>query len=554
MKLYPHQTAMVDAALAAYADGIHRAVAVMATGGGKTIAGVNLATHLAPPSSSQRVLWLVHQKELAYQALQAFRLAYPITHIGLVQGEYHEPTAQVVVGLVQSLAQPHRRHDLKRYGAFDFLVIDECHHAPARRYREVMQDLLSPTGLALGLTATPGRADGVSLATIFEEIVYCKGMLDLMVEINPDTGQPFLADLRPPITIMTDTKVKHVALTRGEFHQAQLAAAVHQSLNRWERGAIAYQQFGAPERRKALVFAVDRSDAYHFHEALHREGARSAVVLGSTPREERLKIMGDPLHNVPGMLERDQLDALIGVGVFMEGVDLPIVSMGIDGRMPQSPWTLQQMVGRVVRAYPGKRDAVWVSLAPSDHSLVTIDAFVGSDRPLTTSVRTYLTEKVKTAHVEHDPLGELAKEETVYTLQATTREAFTVPRPVGTWRRDAFSRTLLLETTVGIYTLKPFGTAYDVTRISPGGRTERLVQTPVARHLAVAYAEVDADTRLRREARRNAPSTLAGPVTAETLALTKKMRLRNVRPEMTEEQVRKIIARVKPKLKKTAAH
>ena len=48
----------------------------------------------------------------------------------------------------------------------DLLIIDECHHAPAETYQQIIDAY--PDAILLGLTATPCRGDGRGLGGIFE--------------------------------------------------------------------------------------------------------------------------------------------------------------------------------------------------------------------------------------------------------------------------------------------------------------------------------------------------------------------------------------------------
>lgn len=261
------------------------------------------------------------------------------------------------------------------------------------------------------------------------------------------------------------------------------------------------------------------------------------------------------VRRIANAFAADTLDVLISVNVLLEGVDLPEASAGIDGRIPQHPATLQQMVGRVLRAAPGKTDALWVSLAPCDHSLMTIEELVGSDTPLRVSVRTYLTEEKVPSPQKGNP-AESYPWHDLLTAQGSRilgyeRQALTLDRPVGHWRRSANTPDLLLETTVGVYRLEAVASSYRVQWQSPKGAHRWLADLPVAAHLAMPLAERDAARRLRDQAEQHDPAFLAGPVSDRTLTIARRMKLKNVKDTMTEQQVQRIIAAVKHSSGKT---
>ncbi len=132
------------------ADGHGKALVVAATGLGKTF----LAAFDARDAT--RVLFVAHREELLRQAAAAFAAVYPSRSIGHVRDGRAELDRDVVFASVQTLSRAAflERHDLSR---FDYVVIDEFHHAAADSYTRLLA-ALSPRFL-LGLTATPFRGD-----------------------------------------------------------------------------------------------------------------------------------------------------------------------------------------------------------------------------------------------------------------------------------------------------------------------------------------------------------------------------------------------------------
>src|SRR3954451_6654827 len=133
----------------------HRAgLVVMATGLGKTW----LAAFDTARPQFRRVLFVAHREEILRQSRDVFRRVQPDGDFGLYYGEERRPEARVVFASVQTLA---RRLDAFAPDAFDYIVVDEFHHASASSYRKVL-DHFTPAFL-LGLTATPDRMDGADL-------------------------------------------------------------------------------------------------------------------------------------------------------------------------------------------------------------------------------------------------------------------------------------------------------------------------------------------------------------------------------------------------------
>lgn len=137
-------------------EGIDKGLVVAATGVGKT--------HLAAFDSAQfkRVLFLAHRQEIVDQAHEVFRPIRPESRFGLYTGERKDEDAGVYFATVQTLS---RDEHLQVFPSdyFDYVVVDEFHHAAADSYRKVI-DHFRPRFL-LGMTATPFRMDNKETRT-----------------------------------------------------------------------------------------------------------------------------------------------------------------------------------------------------------------------------------------------------------------------------------------------------------------------------------------------------------------------------------------------------
>jgi HKD family nuclease/diadenosine tetraphosphate (Ap4A) HIT family hydrolase len=148
------------------ADGNRAGLVVLATGLGKTW----LAAFDSDRPEFRKVLFVAHRDEILSQALETFRCIRPHSSLGRYTGAEKAPDADVLFASVQTLGKvPHLQ--LFAADAFDYVVIDEFHHAAASTYRRLIQHF-APKFL-LGLTATPERADGGDLLALCQEnLVY----------------------------------------------------------------------------------------------------------------------------------------------------------------------------------------------------------------------------------------------------------------------------------------------------------------------------------------------------------------------------------------------
>lgn len=132
----------------AYAAG--SGVIVAPPGSGKTIMGLELIARHDKPA-----LILTHRKQLLDQWVERIQqyLNVPKKHIGRYSAAYKKPSDIISVGLLQSFA---RAGDLSTLAdTFGTIIVDECHHIPAKTFRAVVAQLNAEH--IYGLTATPKR-------------------------------------------------------------------------------------------------------------------------------------------------------------------------------------------------------------------------------------------------------------------------------------------------------------------------------------------------------------------------------------------------------------
>jgi superfamily II DNA or RNA helicase len=133
--LRKYQMQAVAAAHKAHADGLRRPAEVLATGAGKSIILAEVArTSRHGVGGGKRVVILAHREELVQQNAQKVRDVAPDLRVGIVQAGMNQVQAHVISASVQTLASPMRRAQLRDVG---LVIVDECHHSPAKTYIDV---------------------------------------------------------------------------------------------------------------------------------------------------------------------------------------------------------------------------------------------------------------------------------------------------------------------------------------------------------------------------------------------------------------------------------
>jgi superfamily II DNA or RNA helicase/diadenosine tetraphosphate (Ap4A) HIT family hydrolase/HKD family nuclease len=329
--------------------GFHAGLVVMATGLGKTW----LAAFDSARPQFRRVLFIAHREEILRQSLDVFRRVQPDADLGLYYGGAKQPDAHVLFGGIQTLAVNLDRFDKDR---FDYVVIDEFHHAAAGSYRRVL-DHFQPAFL-LGLTATPNRMDGADLLAL------CS---DNLVYECPLTEGVERGDLSPfrYFGIADDVDYTPIPWRNGRFDPAALSQAVetHQHaqhvLDVWQAKA------GGP----TIAFCVTITHADFMAEFLRQNGVAAVAVHSGPTSAARTGSVEQ--------LRLGDLEVICTVDVFNEGLDVPEVETVLMLRPTESPVVFLQQLGRGLRCSPGK------------DALTVID-FIGNHRSFLLKPRTLL--------------------------------------------------------------------------------------------------------------------------------------------------------------------
>ena len=195
----------------------------------------------------------------------------------------------------------------------DLLVIDEAHHCPAATYQKIIDAY--PDAMLLGLTATPCRGDGRGLGGIFETIIECPQVAELI-------EQGYL--VRTRIYAPVNPDLRGVRTVAGDYVEANSPTAwtgrklVGDIVTHWHK-------FG--ERRKTVAFAVNVAHSIHLRDEFIKSGVRAEHIDGITPKPERDATLA--------RLASGEIELVTNCMVLTEGWDMPEVGCCILARPTQ---------------------------------------------------------------------------------------------------------------------------------------------------------------------------------------------------------------------------
>lgn len=366
IKLRPYQRDAIDAVFKAWAGGMQRPAIVLPTGAGKTVVFSALVREWrelnedhAPQDRASRVMILAHRDELVDQAIAKLRAVMPGASVGKVKAQDNDITADVMVCSVQTLASARRRDRLRsaqhwpETGPVGLIITDECHHAAAASYQKIYGSF--PDALQLGVTATMARGDGVGLGSTWDDVVFQRSILWMI-------SKGYLTDVRTRAIKVTDLDLNEVGRSRGDYRVDDLGAALMES-GTFAAIPRAYKEHAGD--RQGIVFTPTVGTAMHASDALCKAGITATVITGEDGRGFRQQAYES--------YRTGKLQVLVNCMVLTEGFDMPQAEVAVIARPTQSAPLYTQMVGRVLRPWPGKAEALVLDLVgASAHKLRTL--------------------------------------------------------------------------------------------------------------------------------------------------------------------------------------
>lgn len=351
------------------AEGFSRGLVVLATGMGKTW----LAAFDALQTGAKRVLFVAHREEILLQAQAVFNRVHHNARTGLFQGALKESSAHFIFASVQSLGKPEA---LKHFSSehFDYVIVDEFHHASAPSYRSILQHF-NPRFL-LGLTATPERTDQADILTL------CDNNLVFERNLVHGINEQLLAPIHYYGIYDEFVNYQEIPWRSGRFDPDKIEFAFATQ----KRARHIYQNWLKHKQSRTLGFCISQRHADYMSEYFQQQGVRAgAVYAGSNlTRHAALQQLAD-----------GQLDVIFSVDMFNEGTDLPALDTVLMLRPTESKIIFLQQLGRGLRLSENtqKTHVVVLDFLGNHQSFLNSPAALLAEKNRTTLLRTLKQNK-----------------------------------------------------------------------------------------------------------------------------------------------------------------
>jgi superfamily II DNA or RNA helicase/HKD family nuclease len=363
----PFQREILENLEAERLHGHMRNLVVAATGTGKTVVAALDYRRERQRRGDLRLLFVAHREEILKQSCRIFREVLRDGSFGelLVRGAV-PTTGRHVFASIQSLHED-RLAEIPP-DAFDFVVVDEFHHAAAPTYKRLLAHL--KPRILLGLTATPERADGEDVFKYFDGRIASE--LRLWTALDQGLLCPFQY-----FGVHDDIDLTGLQWTRGHYDQAQLENVY---TGNDARVRIVLRELADKvedvDQMRALGFCVSIAHAEFMAKRFNESSIPARAVSANTLTADRAAALRE--------LATGAIKVLFAVDLFNEGVDVPNIDTVLFLRPTESATVFLQQLGRGLRRAEGKECLTVLDFIGNAHRRFRFDvryrALVGGTR------------------------------------------------------------------------------------------------------------------------------------------------------------------------------
>ncbi|WP_242824083.1 DEAD/DEAH box helicase family protein [[Clostridium] dakarense] len=334
-------------------DGNDKGLVVAATGIGKT--------YLAAFDSREfeRVLFVAHREEILKQAYESFKnirtdkliknidnnlmVAEPSEleklnsneeyNMGFFMNSTRDNNKDIIFASVQSLGKKeYLNEDYFPKDYFDYIVVDEFHHAVSSNYQNII-NYFEPKFM-LGLTATPDRLDNKDVFSI------CDYNTVYEVNLKGAIDKGWLVPFRYYGIYDDSINYEEVEFKNGKYNNKELEKA----LNVGNRANLVLNHYKKYKSRQALGFCTSKSHAEYMAKYFNDNGVPSCAVYSGSEGEHSIE-----RNEALKKLRNEELKVIFSVDMFNEGLDVKSIDMVMFLRPTESPTVFLQQLGRGLR-------------------------------------------------------------------------------------------------------------------------------------------------------------------------------------------------------------
>ena len=341
---YPYQQEILDKIQAErQIRGNFKNLIVAATGTGKTVISAfdykNFCKELGRPAN---LLFVAHREEILKQSIATFRGILKDNNFGNLFVGNEKPASLNNLFVSIQTFNSRTLTSVTTPDFYDYIIVDEFHHAAAHSYQEVLT-YYKPKVL-LGLTATPERMDGKSILEYFNNRITAE--IRLPEAIDRKLLCPFQY-----FGVTDEVDLSDLKWERGGYNRKELSNVytINQAVACRRANLIIQSIFKYVtdiNEVKGLGFCVSKEHAKFMSDYFNSKNIPSMYLVSETSDEER--------NGAKKRLVEGYVRFIFVVDIYNEGVDIPEVNTVLFLRPTESLTIFLQQLGRGLRLCEGK--------------------------------------------------------------------------------------------------------------------------------------------------------------------------------------------------------
>ena len=309
-----------------------------ATGVGKTMIAAFDYKKFKETHARARLLFVAHRKEILEQSIQKFQEVLNDFNFGelYVDGRRPSDVEHLFISIQSFNSAKLAQWTSEDY--YDYIIVDEFHHAAAASYQELLA-YYKPQ-ILLGLTATPDRMDGKDILKYFDGRIASKLLL----------GEAIGRNLLSPFQyfgVTDETDYRGCKWTRGRYDVSELEKVYTADTRRCALILNSVKRYVTDITEvKGLGFCVSVAHANYMAGYFNQKGIPSIALSAKSADDIRDK--------AKEKLISGKINFIFVVDLYNEGVDIPAIDTVLFLRPTESATVFLQQLGRGLRLCPGK--------------------------------------------------------------------------------------------------------------------------------------------------------------------------------------------------------
>ncbi|MFD1739513.1 DUF3427 domain-containing protein [Bacillus salitolerans] len=312
---------------------------VAATGVGKTvISAFDYKSFLKKHQNRAKLLFVAHREEILKQSRDTFRAILKDANFGVLLVGNHQPTSIDHLFVSIQSFNSKKLHEVTTSDYYDFIIVDEFHHAAAETYQRLLNHYQPK--ILLGLTATPERMDGKDILTYFDHTIAAE--MRLTEAVNQKLLSPFQY-----FCVSDQVDLSKLKWSRKGYDIRELENVyTSNDLRTNQIIKSIYKYVTDLDEVKGLGFCVSIEHAKYMADYFNQSGIPSISLYGDVNHTVR--------SEAKEKLVKGEIKFIFVVDLYNEGVDIPEVNTVLFLRPTESLTVFLQQLGRGLRLSEGK--------------------------------------------------------------------------------------------------------------------------------------------------------------------------------------------------------